>query len=146
MTNEPLPPGITPDDVAFAKQIIARCWIVAGLVMALPLERLDKLTADAETFGPILHPDIWRSNAAKIMQDRELIRVLAQLRRDVLVSNPNLGDLPDLEALSIQKRPALEAAFREIFGRRQIADIPPLVILTALVRYIARLAPRLEGR
>jgi len=139
----PLPPGINVADVDEFKRLIARCWIAAGILMTLPLERLDQFSGAAETHGPALYPDIWRANAAKIMQDRELIRVLVQARRDVLVSNPNLAEIPgEVEAIAARLRPRLEAIFRELFGRRELAAVPPLVILHALVTYIARLAPR----
>jgi hypothetical protein len=40
MTDE-LPPGVTADNVKAFKRIIARCWVVAGLLIELPLESLD---------------------------------------------------------------------------------------------------------
>lgn len=142
-----LPPGITADDVRFYKRIIARCWIVAGLLIELPLEVLDRQSARAETTGPVLYPGIWRANAKKIMEDRELIRALVTAQRNVLTTSPSLQELaPIVAGQADGYRPRLNAAFRELFTRRELAEIPPAVILTALVRFIADRVPDVEKR
>jgi hypothetical protein len=38
-----LPPGITDEDVRRHKRVIARCWLVAGLLIELPLDVLDQV-------------------------------------------------------------------------------------------------------
>jgi hypothetical protein len=142
-----LPRGVTADDVRVYKRIIARCWVVAGLVIELPLEALDQLSAQAETNGLALYPNIWRANAKAIMEDRELIRALVAAKRDVLTTSPALATLePVISSQADGYRPRLEAAFRELFSRRELAAIPPAVILTALVRFIGDRAPEIEKR
>jgi hypothetical protein len=130
------------DDVRAFKRVIARCWVIAGLLIELPLEQLDRSSARAETTGPILFPGIWRANAKAIMEDREMIRALAAAQRDVLTTSPSLVALAPIIARQADGyRPGLEAAFRELFTRRELAAIPPAVILTALVRFIADRVP-----
>lgn len=142
-----LPPGITAEDVTRYKREVARCWIVAGLLLELPLEALDRHSSTAETVGPALHPDIWRTNAQAIMEDREMFRALAAAQRDVLTTSPSLAEIAPLMAGSAETfRPRLDALFREFFSRREVADIPPQAVLSALVRFIARLAGQLPGR
>lgn len=140
-----LPDGVTVADVRAFKRLVARCWIVAGLLIELPLERLDRLTAAAETTGPILYPGIWRANAEAIMQDREMIRALAAAARDVVTTSPNLAVLAPILANQAEGyRPRLAALFREMFSRHEVAAIPPAVVLVALVRFIADRAPDLS--
>lgn len=140
-----LPPGVTADDVRVFKCLMARCWIVAGLLIELPIEMLDQYSARAETTGPLLFPGIWRAHAKAIMEDRELIRALAAAQRDVLTTSPSLSDLaPIIASQADGYRPRLDAAFRELFARRELAAIPPAVLLTALVRFIADRVPALE--
>lgn len=138
-----LPPGISIDDVRAFKRIIARCWVVAGLLIELPLEMLDQQTALAESLGPRFYADIWRANAKAIMEDREMIRALVTTQRDLFTTSPSLAELaPVISAQANAVRPILAAAFRDIFTRRRdLSVIPPAVILTALVRFIADRAP-----
>jgi hypothetical protein len=140
--DDELPPGITADDVRAFKRTIARCWVVAGLLIELPLDPLDRQSARAETAGPVLYPGIWRANAKAIMEDREMIRALAAAQRDLLTTSPSLAELaPILTNQADGHLPRLHAAFRELFTRRELAAIPPAVVLTALVRFIADRAP-----
>jgi len=140
--SDDLPPGVTPDDVRAFKRIIARCWVVAGLLIELPLESLDRQSALAESSGPILYPGIWRANAKKIMEDREVIRALVTAQRDVMTTSPSLVALaPIIRGQADGYRSRLEALFRDLFTRREVAAIPPAVVLTALVRFIADRAP-----
>lgn len=140
--DEQLPAGVTADDVRAFKRMIARCWIVAGLIIELPLEHLDRESARAETQGPMFHPGIWRTNAKAIMEDREVIRALATAQRDVLTTSPSLAALaPMFTDMADGHRPILHAAFRELFTRRELANIPPAAVLTALVRFIADRVP-----
>lgn len=144
--SDALPLGVTVADVRTFKRTIARCWVVAGLLIELPLEQLDRDSARAETTGPMLYPGIWRTNAKAIMEDREMIRALAAAQRDVLTTSPSLAVLaPIIAGQADGYRPRLEAAFRDVFGRREIAAISPAAILTALVRFIADRAPELKG-
>lgn len=141
-----LPPGVTEADLRAYKRIVARCWVVAGLLIELPLEDLERLSAQAESIGPLLYPTIWRNNAKKIMEDRELIRALVVAQRDVLTTSPSLKDLaPIIRSSADGYRPLLEATFRELFGGGRVASIPPAVVLTALVRFIADRAPDIKG-
>ncbi len=143
--EDDLPAGVTVDDVRAFKRTIARCWIVAGLLIELPLEDLDRQTALAETSGPALYPGIWRARAKAIMEDREMIRALAAARRDVLTTSPSLAALaPMIASQADGHRSRLGAAFRELFGHRDFAAIPPAVVLTALVRFIADRVPDVE--
>jgi len=140
--TDALPPGVTAEDVRAFKRTIARCWVVAGLLVELPLESLDRQSARAETEGPALYPGIWRSNAKAIMEDREMLRALAAAQRDLLTTSPSLVALaPLITKQADGYRPRLRAAFRELFTRRELAAIPPAVVLSALVRYIADLVP-----
>lgn len=146
--SDDLPPGVTADDVRAFKRQIARCWVVAGLLIELPLESLDEQSARAESAGPVLYPGIWRANAKAIMEDREMLRALAAARRDLLTTSPALVALaPIIASQADGYRSRLQAAFRELFSRRDLAAIPPAVLLTALVRFIADRAPdvRWEG-
>jgi hypothetical protein len=121
--------------------------LCAGLLIELPLDALDRLSAQAETSGPALYPDIWRANAKAIMEDRELLRALVTAKRDVLTTSPSLQQLaPIIAGQADGHRPLLNAAFRELFTRRELAAIPPAVVLTALVRFIADRAPDIEKR
>jgi len=71
-----------------------------------------------------------------------MIRALAAARRDVLITSPSLVALgTELESQAEALRPRLAAAFREMFSRRDLAPIPPLVVLIALVRFIADRTP-----
>lgn len=147
MTNEPLPPGVSAQDVEVYRRTVARCWIVAGLLIELPLEMLDRLSSQAESLGPVLYPTVWRNNAQAIMEDRELIRALAAAKRDVLTTSPSLVELgPIIRAQADGYAPELSAAFREVFGRPTCASIPPAVILTALVRFIADRVPKVQDQ
>jgi hypothetical protein len=146
MTHEnELPPGITGDDVRRFKRIIARCWIVAGLLVELPLESLDRQSARAETLGPVIYPDIWRRNAKAIMEDREMLRALVAAQRDLLTTSPSLQQLATIiEAQVDAQRAPLDAIFREVFTRRELSHMPPHVVLTALVRFIAQRALEID--
>jgi hypothetical protein len=140
--SDELPPGVTADDVRAFRRIMARCWVIAGLVIELPLEPLDRHSASAESIGPALFPGIWRTNAKAIMEDREVIRALVTAQRSVLTTSPSLAALaPIITSQADGYRPRLDAAFRELFSRRDLAAIPPAVVLTALVRFIADRAP-----
>jgi hypothetical protein len=146
MTEQDLPAGVTADDIRAFKRLVARCWIVAGLLVELPLERLDRMSANAETMGPILHPGIWRANAKAIMEDREMIRALASAQRDVLTTSPSLATLaPIITGQADGYRAVLHAAFREIFSRREVATIPSTAILTSLVRFTADRVPDIRS-
>jgi hypothetical protein len=138
-----LPAGLTPQDIDAFQRELARCWIVAGLLIGLPLERLDELSLRAEATGPKVYPDIWRKNAEKIMQDREMVVALVRAQRHLLTTSPSLQELGSIEGQAESYRPRLEAAFRDVFRRREVALVSPLAILSAFVRYIARLAPEL---
>jgi hypothetical protein len=143
--SDELPPGITAEDVRAFKRIIARCWIVAGLLIELPLEALEQQSARAETIGPVLYPGIWRANAKGIMEDREVIRALVTAQRHVLTTSPSLNTLaPIIASQADAYRPRLHAAFRELFSRRELSAIPPAVVLSALVRFIADRVPDVE--
>jgi hypothetical protein len=140
-----LPPGVTAQDVRDFKRMIARCWIVAGLLVELPLEPLDRLSARAETLGPVIYPGIWRANAKAIMEDREMLRALVAAQRDVLTTSPSLQELaPVISAQVDGYRAHLDAFFREVFSRRELSAVPPAVILSALVRFIAHRVPDIE--
>jgi hypothetical protein len=147
MTSPNLPPGVTSQDVADMQRIIARCWIVGGLVIGLPLEQLETLVARADTEGPRYYPDIWRANAEKILQDRELMRTLVHARRELLVVSPQLEQtLLTLEREATEKRALLAGVFRDVFGRREFADVSPLVVISGLVQWIAHKVPRMVGK
>jgi len=136
------PDGVTAEDVRVFKRLVARCWIVAGLLIELPLESLDRYVANAETVGPALYPDIWRANAQNIMEDREMIRALLAAQRDVMITSPALVELaPFISEQADASRASLGAAFRELFSQPRFGPIPPAVILTALVRFIADHVP-----
>jgi hypothetical protein len=76
------------------------------------------------------------------MEDRELIRASSTAQRDVLTTSPSLATLaPILASQADGYRPRLDAAFRELFTRREFAAIPPAVVMTALVRFIADRVP-----
>lgn len=142
MSEPELPPGLNPDDLKLYRTLIARCWIVAGLLVELPLEALESLAARAEQVGPALYPDIWRANALAIMEDREVVRALVTAQRDILTTSPSLANLaPIIRDQADAHRAALDAVFRDVLTRREVAKIPPAIILTALVRLIARSVP-----
>jgi len=145
--SDELPAGVTAEDLRAFKRMVARCWIVAGLLIELPLEDLDRWSAHAETTGPMFFPEIWRTNAKAIMEDREMIRALATAGRDLVTTSPSLVALgPVITAQANAYRLPLEATFRELFTRRDVSAIPPAVVLTALVRFIADRAPDMERR
>jgi len=140
--DEKLPAGVTKDDIRWFQKIIARCWIVTGLLVELPLEELDKALANAEASGPKYFPEIWRERAKAIMEDREMVRALAAARRDVMTTSPSLpalGTFVSDQATALQE--IIYPAFREIFARGELGNVGPAVILTALVRFIADRAP-----
>ena len=140
--TDALPPGITAEDVRGYKQIIARCWIVAGLLAELPLERLEQNAARAETLGPIVYPQIWRSNAKAIMEDREMLRALVTAQRDVTTTSPSLLQLvPVITAQVDAYGKLLDPIFRSLAARSELAAVPPQIILTAFVRFIADRVP-----
>jgi hypothetical protein len=147
MSDAPLPPGITPQDLAEMQRMIARCWIVGALVIGLPLEDLDRLTGVAETVGPIAYPEVWRANAEKILQDREMIRALAQARRALLtVGLPGTAAaVAHAEQTAAEVRVLLDRTFRDLLTRPDIGRLPSLVILSGLVRYVAFRAPMIDA-
>lgn len=143
MSEPELPPGVTANDLKLYRSVVARCWIVAGLLVELPLEALDTISAKAEVNGPAFYPDIWRTNAQAIMEDREMIRALATAQRDILTTSPSLAAIaPVISDGAEANRAKLDAVFRDVLGRRDVSHIPPAMILTALVRLIARGVPR----
>jgi hypothetical protein len=140
--SDELPAGVTAEDVHGYKRIIARCWIVAGLLAELPLERLEQNAARAETLGPIVYPQIWRSNAKAIMEDREMLRALVTAQRDLMTTSPSLQQLAGVITAQVDGyRPFLDQTFRGLASRTEVAAIPPQVILTAFVRFIADRVP-----
>lgn len=128
----------------FQKQS-ARCWLTCSLILSLTnLDALDKLTKDAEALGPTTEPEIWRTRGHAIKQDREMIRALATLQRDLLVTAPDLADLVPLVNAEVDKhRATLQAAFRDVFRHPGVENISPLVTLVAFHNWVANIVPKL---
>lgn len=63
---------------------LVQAWLIAKVVLAIPLDDMLAANDRADTIGAMLDPTLYRANAKKMHQDRRLIVALKGLAGEVL--------------------------------------------------------------